>query len=258
MTTAGRRRGRRDNGLDAVDWRAIDDLDPRLAEDVLAMLAEQGIAAYVQPAVDVDPVTRSATVPSRPSDRLYVDRQRADAARDHLRAHLGGVPSLREDRRGDISDLDATFAGIVAGFDQPVDPTASPWPAAEEAAEATASTEPAAVGEPAPGLVDARSVTEPSLLDGLDPVGAELPERFIPPTPPPLPRLSRQTVLGWLAILVGLVLILGRPVVLPLERSTALMLGVAAIVGGAAALILRLHPGSDPDDETHPDDGAHV
>lgn len=323
MAAAGRRRGRRNNGLDAASWRAIDDLDPRTSEDVLDVLGARGIAAYVQPAMDVDPITRSATVPSRPSDRLYVDRGQVEAARLVLRrlfdepqarpddpgAEPGGPepaggaepsgpepsrpepsvsePSVSEPSGGTTTDdLDATFAGIVAGFDQPVsDPTAG-WPAAEnlpaddrrgattyrpepdDPGDATGDTTPA--GQPPadpgqrPAPLDARHVTESSLLDGLDTFGADLPdeptERFVPPPPPPLPRLSRQTVLGALAVLAGLVLLLGRPQLLPLERSTTMLLGFAAILGGAVALILRLRPGTDPDpdDGTHPDDGARV
>lgn len=335
MAAAERRRGRRDNGLDATDWRAINDLDPRMAEDVLDLLATQGIAAYVQPAVDVDPVTRSATLPSRPSDRLYVDRQRVQAARECVRGLLEERPGQRGDappgdrpvpEHGDGSppagaggertgeptadtggagdrgagdsdtggrdsdtgerdtggrsageaatnDVDATFAGIVAGFDRQVDPTAASWPAVENVPGPTTTTEqppvdPAETTERAgerdrpAGPVDARDVTEPSLLDALDSFGTELPdeeppERFVPPPPPPLPRLSRQTVLGWVAIAVGLVLLIGNPDAVPLDRSNTMLLGFACILGGAVALILRLRPGSDPDD-SHPDDGARV
>lgn len=297
MAAAGRRRGRRDNGLTATDWRAIDDLDPRVTEDVLDLLATMGIAAYVQPAVDVDPVTRSATLPSRPADRLFVDRGQVAAARDCVRTLLGdrpadpdpgGSPGEPGSEQGSepggeqppatpqssprSSDpaprtVDATFAGIVAGFDRHVDPTAASWPAAENTEPAPA---PPATGEAQPppaerhrsGPVDGREVTESSLLDGLDTFGSDLPdheppERFEPPPPPPLPRLSRQTVLGWVAIAAGLILLIGRPDLLPVDRGTAMLLGFASILGGAVALILRLRPGNEPDD-SHPDDGARV
>lgn len=273
MAAAERRRGRRDNGLDAADWRAVEDLDPRVSEEVLDLLGARGIAAYVQPAMDIDPITRSTTVPSRPSDRLYVDRQHLQAARDCLR-------ELLDRPRRATTDLDATFAGIVADFDRPVDPTVASWPSAENApapVDPTASwpgpadppgRSPAPAIEPEPaapaGPVDARDLTEPSLLDGLDSFGAhlpdpdELPEKFVPPPPPPLPRLSRQAVLGALAIVVGLVLLLGQPDVLSLDRSATMLLGFAAILGGAVALILRLRPGTDPEEEPPPDDGAQV
>jgi hypothetical protein len=254
-----RRRGRRDNGLDAADWRAIHDLDPRMSEDVLDLLAVHGIAAYVQPAMDVDPVTRSATVPSRPSDRLFVDRRRADAARDYLR---GLLPADRGPGSSGPDEVDAVFAGIVADFDRPPDPTAASWPASEEVSTAD-RTEPPPPQPPPPGPVDARQVTEPSLLDGLDTFGSqlpdqELPEQFVPPPPPPIPRISRQSILASLAILVGLVLVIGRPRLLPLDRNLAILLGFAAMVGGAVALIMRLRPGPDPDEPPSPDQGAEV
>jgi hypothetical protein len=298
VAAAERRRGRRDNGLDAADWRPVDDLDPRISEEVLDLLAAQGIAAYVQPAVDVDPITRSATLPSRPSDRLYVDRRRAQAARESLRQFLEPGPSTEASRsveaspsteasrsaeasRGSIGDFDATFAGIVAGFDHPVDATTVTWPAAEglptlptnsldSAAAESRTDRPSNEPPPQPGPIDARHVTEPSLLDALaawdarpapDPTTGdqdELPEQFVPPPPPPLPRLSRQTVLGTLAILAGLVMVVGQPDLVPLDRTSTILLGFATIVGGAVALILRLRPGTEPEDTTHPNDGAQV
>lgn len=315
MAAAGRRRGRRNNGLDATDWRAVEDLDPRVSEDVLAVLATRGIAAYVQPAMDVDPITRSATVPSRPADRLYVDRQHVKAARDLLRGMFGAGPILPAEpprpgtapadplpptpparpagseppaagsppgepgvTRPGGPDVDATFAGIVAGFDRPIDPTAAAWPAVENVPSPAGPAEPSAPEPSAPEpadreppeperrpaeLVDARSVTEPSLLDALDTFGADLPddeppEKFVPPPPPPLPRLSRQTVLGALSILGGLVLLLGPPSLLPVQSGTAMLLGFAAILAGAVALILRLRPGTDPEEEPPSDDGAQV
>lgn len=231
-----------------------------MSEDVLDLLAAHGIAAYVQPAMDVDPVTRSATVPSRPSDRLYVDRRRADAARDYLR---GLLPADRGPGSRVPDEVDAAFAGIVADFNLPPDPTAASWPAAEEVSTTDLPEPPAPAPPPAPGPVDGRQVTEPSLLDALDTFGSqlpdeELPEQFVPPPPPPIPRISRQSILASLAILAGLVLVIGRPRLLPLDRNLAILIGFAAMVGGAVALILRLRPGPDPDEPPQPDQGAQV
>lgn len=266
MAAAERRRGRRDNGLDATDWRAVDDLDPRLVDEVLDLLATRGIAAYVQPTMDIDPITRSARVPDRPTDRLFVDRAQVAAAKECLRA-------LQERYRDapvepEPTDLDAAFAGIVASFDQPVDTATASWPAAENLPAGEQSpTAPERIPEPEPparptGPVDARDLTEPSLLDGLDTFGANLPddeppEKFVPPTPPPLPRLSRQSVFGALAIVIGLLLLFGRPSVLPFDRTSMILIGFACVLGGAVALIMRLRPGSDPDD-IRGDDGAQV
>ena len=38
---------------------------------LLDVLAAGGIAAYLQPSSDLNPVTRTTTVPARPTDRLY-------------------------------------------------------------------------------------------------------------------------------------------------------------------------------------------
>jgi len=101
---------------------------------------------------------------------------------------------------------------------------------------------------------------EPSLLDGLDSFGADLPdddgEPFVPPPPPPLPRISAQAIFGVLAIAGGLVLFF-KTDLLPLGEQASMVLGLAGIIGGATALIMRLRPGG-PDDPDLPDDGAVV
>jgi hypothetical protein len=256
-----RRRGRRDNGLDAADYAVVGDLDPRVAEHLLDLLGARGIAAYLQPSMDVNPITRDSTVPARPTDRVYADRAHLGTAREHLRRLLAEESA---GPRAAPPPVDTSFEGIVAGFDRPVDPSAASWPEAENLPGSTPGTAsgPPAVAGPPPVPVDARHLTEPSLLDGLDTFGADLPDRepdeqFVPPPPPPLPRLSRQAVLGGLAILVGLVLLLGRGAG-PFDRSQSILLGFAAILGGAVALILRLRPGTDPDESRPPDDGAQV
>lgn len=293
-----RRRGRRDNGLDASDYAAVGDLDPRVGEHLLDLLGARGIAAYLQPSMDVNPVTRDARVPARPVDRLYADRAHLSTARDYLRqlaAEEGpaeppggadpagasdtapgphteaagasggraGPPPRRHRDPGTASYVDATFEGIVAQFDRPVEASSASWPDAEEISDSDpvgGEAEPAPAPPMPGGPVDARRFTESSLLDGLDTFGADLPDgpedRFVPPPPPPLPRISRQAVFGTLAILAGLVLLL-MPGGGPFGRGEATLLGFAALLSGAVALILRLRPGTDPDDQ-HPDDGARV
>jgi len=84
VSSGSARRGRRDNGLDAAEYAAAGDVDPRVGEHLLDVLALRGIAAYLQPAVDLNPVTRSALMPARPTDRLFVDRAHLHTARDYL------------------------------------------------------------------------------------------------------------------------------------------------------------------------------
>src|SRR5258706_7935795 len=78
------RHGRGDNGLVAAEYAAAGDVDPRVGEHLLDVLALDGIAAYLRPSTDLHPVTRSSTLPGRPTDRLYVDRTHLATARDYL------------------------------------------------------------------------------------------------------------------------------------------------------------------------------
>ena len=88
---AGERRGRRDNGLDAVAFVPLVDVDPRVGEHLLDVLGSAGVPAFLEPSADVEPYTRTLSLPSPPTDRLWVDRgpaprgpgdrRRRDAAR---------------------------------------------------------------------------------------------------------------------------------------------------------------------------------
>jgi hypothetical protein len=76
---------------------------------------------------------------------------------------------------------------------------------------------------------------------------------FTPPTPPPLTRPHRVTLLAWAAIAAGVVLVLiglgaGG------EKLLA-MLGIAGFIGGFITLVARAGEGNRTDD---PDDGAVV
>lgn len=255
MSAGGARRGRRDNGLDATEYAVAGDVDPRVGEHLLDVLAAGGIAAYLQPSADLNPVTRTTTIPPRPTDRLYVDRAHLDVARDHL-AKLAESP---QPEPRDI-DVEAEWQRIVAGFHDEAAEPKPPWPAAEEARR----------GDTDKPLTDATRVSgvtlgrrqeeEPSLLDGLDTFGADLPgdddeEGYTPPPPPPLPRISKYAVLGVLAIIGGFALFL-FPELLPVDRGITTLLGFTAILAGFVTLIWRLRSGDEEEDD--PDDGAVV
>jgi hypothetical protein len=295
VTSGGARRGRRDNGLVAAAYAAAGDVDPRVGEHLLDVLAVRGIAAYLQPASDLHPVTRTTTLPARPTDRLFVDREHQGTARDYLTrlrddeasadtAHgaTGSISSIGPVSRldqpasprtgpadgadaADSADLEAAFAEIVAGFDsEPESPTGA-WPAAEDLD--TARPEPGRrplwrrtehpggdyprLGRPA--------ADEPSLLDGLDTFGADLPdddEGYTPPPAPPLPRPSRAAVLAILAIGAGLAFFF-FPGLLPVSFDMSLLLGFAGLLTGFVILIWRLRPGNEDEDDSD-DDGAVV
>src|SRR5258705_8922272 len=110
MSTGGARRGRRDNGLVAAAYAVAGDVDPRVGEHLLDILALRGIAAYLQPAADLHPVTRTTTLPARPTDRLFVDRE-------HLETARGFLAQLADEAQQAEPDIDELFADIVADFD---------------------------------------------------------------------------------------------------------------------------------------------
>ncbi|NES12321.1 MULTISPECIES: DUF308 domain-containing protein [Micromonospora] len=279
MSAGGPRRGRRDNGLDAAEYAVAGDVDPRVGEHLLDVLAAGGIAAYLQPSADLNPVTRTTTVPARPVDRLYVDRSHLTTARDYLTQLADeGAP---EPPRDDEPDIEAEWARIIAGFHTAPAAGNHPWPAAEDVDDPVDPTGPTGTAgtrtdEPAgPTATDVRRLPyaadvsgisvgrgrpdEPSLLDGLDTFGADLPddeEHYTPPPPPPLPHFSKYAVVGVLCIVVGFLLFLS-PTLLPVtDPSVVTLLGFTGILAGFVMLIWRLRPGDS--DEQDPDDGAVV
>ena len=86
--------GRRSNGLPSVEWGALVDLDPRLSEALLQSLAAEGVAAFVEPAHDVDTYTRATVLPKRPLDRLWVDPAQADVARGVVSSEVADLTAL--------------------------------------------------------------------------------------------------------------------------------------------------------------------
>ena len=260
MTAGGARRGRRDNGLEAADFAVAGDVDPRVGEHLLDVLQAAGIAAYLQPTADLNPILRATTLPSRPTDRLYVDRTYLEAARAHLLKETGGQPPTPPPDPTREPDIEAEWAKIVAGFHTTVDPTATPWPASEDLP--SAPEPPPAAAEPAQhNRRRTDQPAEPTVLESFDTFDAELDEddededRFIPPPPPPLPHISKYAVMGALSVLCGFVLFL-FPGLLPIDRDYVIMLGFAGIVSGAVMLVWRLRSGDDDEDED--DDGAVV
>jgi hypothetical protein len=233
-----RGRGRRDNGLDASLWSPLRDVDPRVGEHLLDVLHAVGIAAYLEPSADVEPYTRSVSLPSPPSDRLFVDRARSAEARAVVDEHApqsaetadggqepprGPVPE-RATVRGDL-DEDAEWARIVSAFES-------------ENGRAVVRDEPSAAPPPAPHEV---------------PIQDRPDEHYEPPPPPPLPAPAPASLYAVLLVLAGLVLI-GAPGVLNLSSDVGLVIGVAAIAGGVAMLVARMRDRSEDDG----DDGAVV
>jgi hypothetical protein len=231
------RRGRRDNGLDAVLWSPLRDVDPRIGEHLLDVLHAVGIAAYLEPSSDVGPYTRTVFLPSPPTDRLFVDRARRAEARTLVEQQVGregadrtadAVPEravVRREIREDL-DEDAEWARIVSSFESEHGPNV-----VDEA--------PAAAPPPPPH--------EPAVLDRPD-------EHYEPPPPPPLPVPAPASLYAVLLVLAGVVLV-GFPGLLNLSSDVGLVLGVLVIAGGVALLVSRMRDRNLEDDG---DDGAVV
>jgi hypothetical protein len=297
LSAGDARHGRRDNGLVAAEYAAAGDVDPRVGEHLLDVLALDGIAAYLRPSTDLHPVTRSSTLPGRPTDRLFVDRIHLSTARDYL-ARLAEEPDGSVSARGDgirddalrdqalfdqamrdqgmrddtlaaprragetvppADNIDDEWAKIVAGFDAEV-PGRS-WPEAEDL-PANAATTPLFPERDDRPIDRAESVqpAEPSLLDGLDTFGASLPDPEEDGYDPPTPPpVPRPSAPTALAV-AGIIIgliVFLKPGLLPVGESVAMLVGFTAVVGGFATLVWRLRPGDD-DDDIDPDQGAKV
>jgi hypothetical protein len=236
------RRGRRDNGLDAVLWSPLRDVDPRIGEHLLDVLHAVGIAAYLEPSSDVGPYTRTVFLPSPPTDRLFVDRARRGEARTLVEQQVGRegadrsadpVPeraAVRRDIREDL-DEDAEWARIVSSFE------------AEQGANIV-DQEPAAQE---PATAPPPPAHEPDVLDRPD-------EHYDPPPPPPLPVPAPASLYAVLLVITGVVLV-GAPGLLNLSQDVGLVLGVLVIAGGVALLVSRMR---DRNLEEDGDDGAVV
>ncbi|HYN95936.1 MAG TPA: DUF308 domain-containing protein, partial [Pilimelia sp.] len=102
---------------------------------------------------------------------------------------------------------------------------------------------------------------EPSLLDALDTFGADLPgdpdERYTPPPPPPLPSVSKYTIAGAVAMVVGFVLFLFPDLLPVLGDDVVMIFGFTSVLAGFVTLIWRMRPGTEDEDDD-PDDGAVV
>jgi hypothetical protein len=82
-------------------------------------------------------------------------------------------------------------------------------------------------------------------------------EHYVPPVPPPLPRLDPITKGAWLALFGGPLYLLISTAIGSAISGLAAFLAVAAFVGGFVILVLRMDNGRPPDSGSD-DDGAVV
>ena len=81
-------------------------------------------------------------------------------------------------------------------------------------------------------------------------------EHYVPPAPPPLPKLDPVTKIAWLALFGGPLYLLVSTATGAVISGLSAFLAVAAFVGGFVILVLRMDNGRPPDSGS--DDGAVV
>jgi hypothetical protein len=151
-------------------------------------------------------------------------------------------------------DVDAAFAEIVASLEregigasvvedelykaviEPESPTVEP------------PTEPPAATADKPGGWRTPDVE-------WDPDAVTEDEHFVPPEPPPLPRLRAGTIFGILLMVVGILLV-AAPNLIGLGPRIATPLALVSLAAGIGWLVLRMRQGP-PSDSGH-DDGAQL
>jgi hypothetical protein len=202
-----------------------------------------------------------------------------------------GLPDARSGNDADGAPTggdttDDVWAQIVAGFDLPATVGAGPWPLAEDLPPDSDQHDGAPSGDgadrrrpssieslytatqdptdqspvprrivrPVDPSVDAGTSSAAATPSGeYDPLSI-LDEHFVPDPPPPLPRLRRGTRWALAAILVGIVLIVGRA--FWDSVPDAVFLGVLFVVGGFIGLVAMMR--EDRPSDSDPDDGAVV
>ena len=282
--------GRRDNGLQSADWGAMVDVDPRLSEALLTSLAEAGVAAYVEPALGSNTFTRAATHPERPLDRLWVDPDRADKAREVVGAEIADLTTLLAEQEPGATahglvhpvprtaarrvlappplparpttDPDEEFRRIVEGFSRQADSPVPPWPVVEDV-EPQGGTRPSRSERPDDDEPSRRRrrtdvPDDDALPDWVEPEALEDDGHYVPPPPPPVPRLAPRKLAAVAAVLVGLALLFAPSLVdaFQLSPSGVFLFGITLVLGGAATLIYLMRDA--PPTDSGPDDGAVV
>ena len=213
---------RHGNGLDADTWVPLADVEPDVGERLLVALGRARIPAYVEPAGE----------PER--RRLFVASADRSDARIVVEAATRGDDAVLPLDVLDGVDTDAAFDALVGDWDMD---TLS----AVRSAERDLSREDA----------DWRARLEPGFSNTS---AEEDEEHYVPPAPPPLPRLAGATVFALFLIAVSIV-VLAIGSSFGLEGDFSLLLGVAGILVGAGLLIMRLRARPPDDDD---DDGAIV
>lgn len=237
----------RSNGLQASSYTPVADLNPSVAEALLDELKERQIAAYCQP---ID--TRSMSAFDRPEFqvevlvRMYVDATATDQVLEML--------STKDPYLVQGND-DLTWAQIVAGYDVPSTTVVAPWPVYEDVDTATDETEATTtvLRHPDAATTDGRNAAARRQNRFEEPAEED---RFVPPAPPPLPRLAAADQLGWLGLVGGPAVLVAAAVFSLALPSWVTLIAALGFIAGFVSLVVRMDNGEERYDD--PDNGAQV
>ncbi|MEI8056606.1 MAG: hypothetical protein WCI29_04315 [Actinomycetes bacterium] len=242
----------RDNGLPpATRYVALVDVDPPVADQVLDLLRDAGVAAIAQPLEGEVGLARDTTPPSRPTDRIVVDSLQLVAAQDIIGRSL---PQLRMDFHVDAAlradaedaaamqraaelapqDVDSLFADIVSQFGTTTSDPVARWSVREDVEPGSDPIDPV---EDRPRL-SARLVRRSN--NPVPPAPYDESEHFIPQPPPPLPETDPITRVAWAGLLGGPGLIVLAALLGLGMEPWMVILALAAFLGGFATLVARM------------------
>ena len=248
-----RRCGMRGNGLFAASYAPVAELDPRIADVLLELLRDAGVAAYAEPSQGRRGPYLDVHLPSRPTDRLYVDRAQQDRAQVLLAEQL---PELRNLLTAGITetagtDMESTpstaederWQQIVATYDQPATEAVPRWPVIEDVDPDTGREEGAPELTARHPLGPGRSAPAPAADD-----------HFVPPPPPPLPPLDSVTRLAWMGLVGGPGVLLAATMLGRVLPRFFVALALLAFVAGFITLVVRMK--DNPPEDSGSDGGA--
>jgi hypothetical protein len=241
----------------------VAELDPPVADALLELLREAGVAAYVEPSQGRRGPYLDVQMSGAPRDRLYVDRAHQDQARAIVSDRLAALRGMLETEPRTVSDVtpaaveDEAWSALVARFHEPATDPVPRWPVIEDVDEPPAPpTTPDADEPPAPAssAADERDQHRRSAPEGGGPVGVDPEDHFVPPPPPPLPRLDPVSRIAWAGLLGGPGLLVFTALSGQLLPSFVVAWAVVAFIAGFLTLVVRMK--DQPPDEGQPGGGA--
>ncbi|MGI8679135.1 MAG: hypothetical protein ACR2LX_10690 [Jatrophihabitans sp.] len=217
---------RLDNGLWAPAYVPLTDVEPGVGRHLLTALGRARIAAYLGPQ-------------SADRRRLFVAAEERVDARTIVAAAvraLGGpqpeAPETPSDPLAGV-DTDSAFDALIAG-----------WHVDTHTAIRNAERDLSREDEDWRARLNRPPVEDPIWLDD---------DHYVPPAPPPLPRLAGPTIIAMSVLAISIV-VLGLGGQFGLAGNLTFVLGVGGLLLGAGILLSRVREFRRDDD----DDGAAI